>query len=420
MYKQDFIKRCSFTLGILGLVMSGSAFAKKDVFYPSSATAIVGGAAAGITGSFLQASDGGATLDADVLVGSTVTVNVAWKIENNQDTAGAAKTSYTPAPTVEFDNNTSAKPAGAPDVSLAAIPDCTLTSPSSTCTTALTFTASNFTGNYSFKVTPGPMSVFSTNTGLGGPGILTVNFTVIEPTTSAVDTKLTVDQACILLHQNEVDLRAKLEELDGGAAIAYADIDFYIDPELDSSGYATDPSTKLGTESTDVDGIAIHTHNPSGLAVGDHVLYAEFGGDSNYNPSNDSNTLGVSYMFVGFQPPINPAGNSIFGGRVLPIKIKLVDANGIPVPDAQPTVWLKSYNGNLGLGEVLEPATSVSSADTDNIMRYDAVEQKYIYNSDLTNLANGTYAVVVDLGDSEACSQGPYEAVITVAKKGKK
>jgi hypothetical protein len=111
----------------------------------------------------------------------------------------------------------------------------------------------------------------------------------------------------------------------------------------------------------------------------------------------------------------------VFGnGRVIPIKIKLADADGVPVADASPTVWLYQYSQGTGLGEVIEQATSVSSADSGNMMRYDADAGQYIYNWDLSELVNGTYAVVVDVGDSAACSQGPHYAVITVSKKGKK
>jgi hypothetical protein len=189
-------------------------------------------------------------------------------------------------------------------------------------------------------------------------------------------------------------------------------------PALDNNGDPTVPS--IGTATTDTDGIATLVYNINGLGVGDYDLYAEFAGDNNYNPSNDSDILGISYLFVGFQPPINPRGNSIFGGRVIPIKIKLVDANGVPVTDAAPTVWLTSYNKDLGLGEELEKVSSVSAADTGNVMRYEPEDQQYIYNWDANDLANGTYAVVVELGDSSACSTGPHYAVITVAKKGKK
>jgi hypothetical protein len=141
-----------------------------------------------------------------------------------------------------------------------------------------------------------------------------------------------------------------------------------------------------------------------------------------YNPSDDGATLGIYYNFVGFQPPINPEGNSIFGnGRVIPIKIKIVNANLQPVIDAKPTVWLYQWSPGTGLGEVIEAATSVSSADIDNIMRYVPEDQQYIYNWDLSNLTNGTYAVVVELGDAgKACGKGTYYATITVQKKGKK
>ena len=53
-------------------------------------------------------------------------------------------------------------------------------------------------------------------------------------------------------------------------------------------------------------------------------------------------------------------------------------------------------------------------------MRYVPEDGHYMYNWDLSALTNGTYGVVVDLGDSATCSAGPYYAVITVAKKGKK
>lgn len=86
--------------------------------------------------------------------------------------------------------------------------------------------------------------------------------------------------------------------------------------------------------------------------------------------SNDSNTLGISYLFVGFGQPINADSTRIFGGRVIPIKIRLVDANGDPVTDATPMVWLASYDKDLGLGEDWEQVSSASKADTDNIMRY--------------------------------------------------
>jgi hypothetical protein len=146
--------------------------------------------------------------------------------------------------------------------------------------------------------------------------------------------------------------------------------------------------------------------------VGDYNLYAEYGGSAVYDGSNDSDTLGISYLFVGFGQPINADGTSIFGGRVIPIKIKLVDANGDPVTGATPTVWLTSYDKDLGLGGDWEQVSSVSKADTGNIMRYVPEDRQYIYNWDATDLPNGTYGVVVNLGDSAACrAENPYAII---------
>jgi hypothetical protein len=51
-------------------------------------------------------------------------------------------------------------------------------------------------------------------------------------------------------------------------------------------------------------------------------------------------------------------------------------------------------------------------------MRYDPIERQYVYNWDAMDLANGTHAVLVDLGDSPTCrTQDPY-AIITVDRRG--
>ncbi|MGQ3683719.1 MAG: PxKF domain-containing protein [Candidatus Loosdrechtia sp.] len=130
--------------------------------------------------------------------------------------------------------------------------------------------------------------------------------------------------------------------------------------------------------------------------------------------------LGINYLFIGFQPPINASGNSKFAsGKVIPIKIRFVDANLQSVPDAKPEVWLKNLSSAISLGEE-NAATSVSSADTGCIMRYVPADGHYIYNWDLGSLNNGCYEVFVRLYDSPTCSKNPYSVLITVDKKGKK
>jgi hypothetical protein len=403
-------RRLAIYLGAigLGLALSAPAFAAKDAIYPSAATATVSSASADVSNNFVAGADGSTTLDEAVFEGQAVVVTATWSVKDNLG-PGMANTNWTSPRSVTFNTSTTQKPPTASDVVLASIPSCTLASKSATCTSTISFSAPATPGNYEVQISVPVNNVPNSSTGHLGR-ILEVNFSVAEPVV-LLDTKLTVAKQCFLLNAGDRDLTADLEELISGNDIAGANVDFFIDP----------PSDSIGSATTDAVGRATLAFNVNGLAVGDHNLYAEYAGDSGYNPSNDSDILGISYLFVGFQPPINPEGNSVFGnGRVIPIKIKLADANGEPVTDASPTVWLNKYSESTGLGEVIEAATSVSAADTGNTMRYDPEAGQYIYNWDLSDLANGTYAVVVEVGDSPACNEGPYYAVITVAKKGKK
>jgi hypothetical protein len=400
----------------LGLLFSTVALANKDILYPSGATATVSGSDVAVTNNFTTGSDGSTTLNGALFAGQAVVVTATWSIQDRSAQPGS-DTTYGAGLLVTFTSSTTQTPG--PAVSITAIPNCTVTSAASTCQKTVSFTAPATPGNYQVKVLLG-------GTGFTGSGGLTnvadeyfINFSVSEPVVVLLDTKLTVAQKCALLNAGDVSLSAKLEELVSTDPIAGATIDFFVNPELDQDGNPTVPS--VGNGVTSASGTATLTYNVNGLGVGDHNLYAEYAGSDDYNPSNDSDILGISYLFVGFQQPINPEGNSVFGnGRVIPIKIKLADANGNPVADAEPKVYVTTYSSSTGLGDDLEPASSVSAADTGNVMRYVPEDEHYIYNWDLSNLANGTYGVVVDLGDSQACGNGPYYAVITVAKKGKK
>jgi len=402
----NIFQRTVCALGVVGLAFAAPAFAAKDVIYPSAASATVNASSVAVTNNFVAGANGHTTLDNAVYAGDAVMVTATWSIKNNN--GPGTNTSYpTGGRTVNFTaSSVSTNPE--PVSATVAPASCTgITSASITCSTAISLTAPASLGGYQVQITAadsvtGPGS----NTNINGT-VYAINFTVDAMVTQK-ETKLTVDPKCAVLN-GDVDLTATLEELVGGAKIPGADIDFSID------------DSAVGSATTDTSGVATRPgYSVTGLGVGDHNLYAEFAGDASYFGSNDSDTLGITYMFVGFQQPINPEGNSIFGGRVIPIKIKLVDANLAPVTDASPTVWLTSYSASTGLGTVLEQVSSVSAADTDNIMRYVPADQQYIYNWDATDLPNGTYAVVVDLGDSGTCRpQNPY-AIITVAKKGKK
>ncbi len=413
-FKQLRLRAAVIGTVVFGFAYSNSALAQKDIPWPSAASATVSNAAVSVSNNFLAGADGSTTLDAAVFSGQQVDVSVTWSIQDRSAGPGQ-DTIYGTGLTITFSPSTTDTPG--PSVSVDGLANCTVTSTASTCVRTVSFAAPATPGNYQVTITLGGTG-FTGATGLAEAKLMRINFSVAEPVV-VLDTRLTVARQCVLLNAGDVDLTATLEELVSTDPIPGATIDFFVNPELDLNGDPTVPS--VGDAITDGSGTATLTYNVNGLGVGDHNLYAEYGGSDDYNPSNDSDILGVSYLFVGFQQPINPEGNSVFGnGRVIPIKIKLADANGEPVADATPTVWVTSYSDSTGLGEELEAATSVSAADTDNVMRYVPEDEQYIYNWDLSSLGNGTYGVVVDVGDSAACSNGPYYAVITVAKKGKK
>lgn len=387
-------------LGVLGF--AGPTLAAFDVIYPSGANATVDGAGAPVTGNFVNpgssgnGGNGSVTLNNDVITGQPVVVTVAWSI-TDRSPQGSNDSAY--PRTVKF---TVTQPDGAA-LTISSIANCGVSGNGSTCSTPVSFTPM-VADTYQITVNANDLSPGSGQ--IQGRNVA-INVTAVEPVAEAVDTRLTVDQQCVILHQPSVNLTSTLIALtDPESPVEGADIAYSIDGE------------GVGSAETNAAGVATLAYNPSALNVGDHNLYGEFAGDTLYNASNDSDTLGVSYAFGGFRPPLNADGTSIFGGRVIPVKIMLTDFNGVPVTDAQPRVWLVSYGVN-NIGEDVEAATSVSAADTGNIMRYDASEQQYIYNFDAMALQNGSYKVRVDLGDSDACN-GYREVPFTVSRKGKK
>lgn len=392
------LKRAASPLGAIAvwLAFAAPAFAGPDRIYPSAASATVSASPAALTTDFIPAADGHATLDDTVFDGQQIVVTGTWSIQDRSTEPGI-DTTY--PKTVTFTATTTATPG--PAVAVSAILSCSVGGSGSTCVRDISFIAPAAVGDYEIKV-----AASSSGSGPLTGASLFINFTVTDQVVP-LDTTLTVSAQCVLLHQGDVNLAATLTETVSGDPIADAGIDFSVAGDF------------AGSATTGSDGLATLGYNVDHLTVGDYPIYAAYAGNATYNGSNDSDTLGVSYVFTGFKQPINADGNSVFGnGQVIPVKIELLDYVGQPVPDASPTVWMQKLLPG-GVGDEFE-ATSVSDADTGNIMRYATEEGIYIYNMDLKSLDNGTYKVFVRLGDSESCSAGNPSVIITVAKKGKK
>jgi hypothetical protein len=342
------------------------------------------------------------TVTNPVAGGSSITFGVTLSIKTQGGTTTFPRT-------IGFGASTAVKPSGAADVVVSGLS-------SSQTFTAATGAGSSFTDSITLTApaTPGAYTVrFTAISGTGGQGGLSpgnginINFTVAEtqPPCEPAATVLTVGDMCVLFKQTEpVDLTATLTA--GGTGVSGQAIDFYVD------------GTLMGQAVTDANGVAtLEDVDVSGLAVGDHEVVATYAGqDCEYLPTNGTGNLGVEYLFLGFQQPINADGSSAFGGRTIPVKIKIADANGQPVSDAVAHVYF-AFGTPAIVGTDAEPLAN-TNGDSGNLMRYDSAADQYIFNWDIAGLANGTYTVRVDLGEGECGDQ--HSVMVSLKKKGGK
>jgi hypothetical protein len=213
---------------------------------------------------------------------------------------------------------------------------------------------------------------------------------------------------CVILHNpNAVTLTATLTDPIAHAGLSGKTIVFTVDG-----------STFVGNSGvTNGSGVATVSFDASGLSIGNHDVAASWTSDDtcDYENGIGTGTLGVTYMFLGFQQPINADGSSIFKGGAIPVKIRLSDYNGTPVTDAEAHVFF-SINTNAIVGDEAEPIAN-TNGDSGNLMRYDPVADQYIFNWDLKTVDNGTYKVWIDLGEG-ACGE-QHNVMLSVVKIGK-
>jgi hypothetical protein len=353
--------------------------------------------------STFNGASGNFTVDDEIAAGSLITFNLTYQIDD-----GGSPTTY--PKTVTFGASTNLKPAGADDAVVTGLNSQIFTGPGSTFTDNVTITAPTTPGAYSVKIQP--TSGTGGPGGLGGGGGIAINFVVGTPPTSecdhaSTDLDLTLENdGCIILHQPTTEFTATLTS--GGSPLANKVVEFLVD------------GTSVGTDTTDALGVATLTYDSSTLSVGDHDVTASFAGDPcDFNASIDSETLSVSYDFLGFQPPIKPDGSHEFGGRTIPVKIVIVDFNGVPVPDAQPFVfYAPGMPANPEDVDIPAEPLANTNGDNGNLMRYDPEEGQYILNWDIAGLSNGKYTIRVDLGEG-SCSDA-HTVVVTFKKKGSK
>jgi hypothetical protein len=343
------------------------------------------------------------TVTSDVTGGGTITFTLQTKVTTNGQTATYPRS-------VNVVAATTVKPSGASDVGVSGLASHIFTSKDSTFSDSVTLTAPTTPGVYQVKITADDAGCPSPPAGCSelAAGNMKVNFTVSAavPCTPTA-TVLNVGDMCVLLHQTTpVDLTATLTA--NGNPVAGQTVNFSVD------------GTSVGTALTDANGIAtLENYDVSGLAVGDHDVTATFTppvDDCDYLGTGATGNLGVEYLFLGFQQPINADGTSTFGGRTIPVKIKIADGNGQPVTDAAPLVFF-AFGTPAIIGTEAEPVAN-TNGDAGNLMRYVPADDQYIFNWDIAGQANGTHTIRIGLDEGQ-CGDD-HTVVVSLKKKGSK
>ena len=412
MLNSSFLKRGKLIVGGVALLLTSSVFAGKDRAYFSEVTEVKVNTVSVATTVNVNEGDGGSVkLNDPINPGDNVSLLLKWSIQNNRKPSGA----YTNYPK---DISFSAETTNTPETSILISPIdvsdeiCTFSNNSTQCSTTVSFQApENTTGAIHIEVKAETDE--SSQNGLLNSDV-SINVSVVEQmlAPAPIATSISVADKCYAYQAGNVDFDATLKTTTD-APVVGATLNFGVNSEDDMLN-----ASLMSSAETDANGVASVTYNIDALEVGSYYVFADFDGTSAYLPTTGSGTLGIYYNFGGFLPPINPEGNSIFGnGRVIPVKIKLLDANGNSVPNAKPEIQIYKISVNDLIGEVPVNTESVSSADSGQIMRYDPLEEQYIYNADLSELENGTYTIKVDTGGSDCNDSTTHSALITVEKK---
>lgn len=149
------------------------------------------------------------------------------------------------------------------------------------------------------------------------------------------------------------------------------------------SGVATCAGTLASGSALPTSSLGLHTF---GVSTSDNLG----------NAATTSATYGVTCVNAGILQPINADGSSIFKlGRTVPIKQQLQGACA-GLGTAQLTVYLAKVSSSV-TGTQVE-ASSTSSADSGNTMRYDPTSGQYLFNLGTGALTAGTYQLAIYIG----------------------
>jgi hypothetical protein len=393
------MKKTLFVIGMILLMASGQALAHQIDYIAASISP---------PGTF-NGSSGNFSLNESVAGNATISFSLKFAIVSQGNTTNFPKTitfgvpGGSTSPAVYF---------GADGTSTTLVKTFANASDSITSTVRIIAPAND--DDYTVKIS----AILGTGGqgGLSPGGGISISFTVYNPPPPppppacnkySTSVSLTLVPACIVLHSSSnTTFSATLTS--GGSPLAGKSIDFTVD------------DIPAGSASTDANGLATISYNPSALSLGDHTVKAIFQGDGcDYIGSSQTATLGIIYDFLGFQPPVQISGNGVglFSGKVIPVKIMVADALGELVSDAKAFVYFKQTAADVSV--VGTEAESVSAADSGNQMRYDPLTGQYIFNWDTSRIDNGYYNIYIYIEGQGSCAE-PNFATVNLQKSVKK
>ncbi len=151
------------------------------------------------------------------------------------------------------------------------------------------------------------------------------------------------------------------------------------------------------------DGKMLHSLTPYVTSSTDELAEkASIPADSTYTIPQRSVVTFVGtyeYAFSGFLSPVDMDGENEFkSNRTIPLKFRLQDVNGEFVPDADVRMYLAQVVDGI-VGAETEIASTGAEA-RENLIRYDAADNQYIYTFSTRGLGAGIYRIRLDIEGS--------------------
>lgn len=121
-----------------------------------------------------------------------------------------------------------------------------------------------------------------------------------------------------------------------------------------------------------------------------YTISFNYGGDGNFYGTSGSGTLTVIYGIV----PLYDQTQVRKSGSTIPIKVKIVDANGINVSSSN--IVVTAVGMSLVTTTVYGPVEDSGNANPDDNFRFST--DSYIYNLQTIGLGTGTYNLYFTVG----------------------